>query len=485
MKRIQIANLTLSLVVLAVLAACGGPTEDAPQKKNIAMGSLARESVASSSVISFLGYRTDYAVTRSNDGVLTVTKKQTGEVSTYTGTQLIKFFDKYVSFDVDGPSGQIYRLYQAAFNRQPDLPGLGFWIWHNQNGLGMLDISADFIGSDEFQKMYGPGVTNSKFVGLLYNNILHRDGEKAGVDWWVGNLNNGASQAGVLYGFSDSAENKTNLVTTVANGFDYVPFDPSPSQSICKHTPADKPLVLAGYNVSTNEWNIVDGAGNLKPLPFTYTECATGKSLPDNAISASWNWSLPQADWRYPESATNTAGYVKAFPEIIYGRQLYGATSSRSVLPMPVSQVNLIANHDVTVESDGIDQTFIQGTYVTTHDTNEWLTSVTVMLRPTKVCMEECGNPHKFIETTVIDGITYYVYMQVEMDEQKNIPRYNVELLVKEDHLRGSMKMKSINDYLISKGWLNPDNYMNSIEMGTEIISGTGKTTVSHFSVTQ
>ncbi|WP_166454813.1 DUF4214 domain-containing protein [Duganella aquatilis] len=483
------ANLTCTMIVLAALAACGGTTQDAPQKKTMAMGSVARDTNASTSVVSVAGYRTDYAVRRSDDGVVTVTNKQTGAVATYAGTQLIKFFDTYVSFDVDGPSGQIYRLYQAAFNRQPDLPGLGFWIWHNQNGLGMLDISADFIGSDEFQKMYGPAVTNSAFVNLLYNNILHRDGEKAGVDWWVANLKNGSSQAGVLYGFSDSAENKNNLAASVANGFDYVPFDPSPSQSICKHTPADKPLVFAGYNVSTNEWNIVDGAGNLKPLPFAYTECATGKSLPDNAISASWNWSLPQADWQYPESATNTQGYVKAFPEIIYGRQLWGATSSGSTLPMLVSDVNLTANYDVNVDTDGLpltfQQTFLQGTYISTKDSNDWLTSVTVMLMPTKVCMDECGNPHKFIETIVIDGITYYVYMQVEMDEQKGIPRYNVELLVKEDHLRGSMKMKSINDYLISKGWLKPNNYMNSIEMGTEIISGAGKTTVKHFSVTQ
>ena len=34
--------------------------------------------------------------------------------------------------------------------------------------------------------------------------------------------------------------------------------------------------------------------------------------------------------------------------------------------------------------------------------------------------MKECGNPHKFIETKVIDGITYYVYMQVEMDEDES-----------------------------------------------------------------
>jgi hypothetical protein len=471
----------LTVAVSIILAACGGATQDAPQRKMAALGAAG----AAASVVWVPGYRADYSVARAEDGVVTVTNQQSGAVARYAGAQLLKFFDRYVSLEVDGTPGQVYRLYQAAFNRQPDLAGLGYWIAVNQSGRDLPGIASDFISSGEFRQLYGDNVSNVAFTNALYNNILHRPGEAAGVDWWAGQLNNGALRNAVLFSFADSPENKANLQPVMANGFDYVPFVPATAQSVCAHTPADKPLVFSGYNVSTNEWNIVDAAGHPKPLPFAYTECAGGKDLADNAISAAWNWSLPQADWRYPESATNTAGYVKAFPEIIYGRQLGGATSPASVLPLLVSQVDLVANHDVAVASDGIDQTFIQGTYIATHDTNEWLSSVTVMLRPTKVCMDECGNPHQFIETTVIDGITYYVYMQVEMDVAKNIPRYNVELLVKEDHLRGSMKMKSINDYLIGKGWLKADNYMNSIEMGTEIISGTGKTTVNHFSVTR
>lgn len=477
-------RLGVPLCLMWLASGCGGSVDQVQPRQAQALSRQGGAPVVSDQLV-IAGYRVNFTLVRSIDGSVTITNKLTGTVTTKAGLKLIKFLDKYTTFDLDGPTAQVYRLYQAAFNRQPDLPGLGFWIMHNQNGLDLVAIANNFIESDEFQHMYGTGVSNSKLVSLLYNNVLHREGEKAGADWWISTLDNGAARPDVLFGFSNSAENKNNLAAAMANGFDFVPFDPSPTQSTCAHTPADKPLIFSGYNVSTNMWNVVDSAGNIKPLPFTFTECANGKNLADNAISASWNWSLPQADWRYPESANNTAGYVKAFPEIIYGRQLYGATSTGSVLPMRVSEVNLVANYDVYVDSDGIDQTFLQGTYIATRDSNEWLSSVTVMLRPTKVCMDECGNPHKYVETKVIDGITYYVYMQIELDEQKNIPRYNVELLVKENHLTGNMSIKSINDYLVSKGWLRPENYMNSIEFGTEVISGTGKTTVNHFSVTQ
>ena len=35
---------------------------------------------------------------------------------------------KPLALDINGTAGQVYRLYQAAFDRKPDLVGLGYWI---------------------------------------------------------------------------------------------------------------------------------------------------------------------------------------------------------------------------------------------------------------------------------------------------------------------------------------------------------------------
>ena len=43
----------------------------------------------------------------------------------------------------------------------------------------------------------------------LYRNVLDRELDQAGYDYWVGNLNNGVEQRHeVLLGFAESTENK-------------------------------------------------------------------------------------------------------------------------------------------------------------------------------------------------------------------------------------------------------------------------------------
>jgi hypothetical protein len=472
---------------IVFFAGCGGAPETFLPPRQLA---AVEQVTASSDSLAVSGYRSDFTLTRAPDGTVTVKNTLTGQTQSAAGVKVVKFFDKYTSFDADGLPGQVYRLYQAALNRDPDAAGLGFWTKQSADGLSLPAIADLLIQSDEFGAAYGRDIANKTFVNILYNNILRRDGEQTGVDWWANALATGLSRSQVLLGFSESTENRSNVAVKLASGFDYVPYEPAAAQASCANTPPERPLRFAHYNLSTNEWNLFDAQGLPKAIPFAFTECISGRNLADSAISAEWNWSLPQADWRYPEGPNNTDGWVKAFPEIIYGRQLYGSSSEGAVLPALVKNVDIVANYDLAVETDGlpltIQQTFLQGTYISTADSNEWLTSVTVMLMPTKVCMEKtCGNPQDFIERTTIDGIAYRVYRLIDVDSRTNLKRYNVELLVDENHLRGSMKLRSINDYLISKGWLQTDNYMNSVELGTEVISGAGKTTVKHFSITR
>lgn len=56
---------------------------------------------------------------------------------------------------------------------------------------------------------------------LLYNNVLHRNGETAGVRGWVDALNNGMTRAEVLFGFSESRENIANVAPLIKNGINY------------------------------------------------------------------------------------------------------------------------------------------------------------------------------------------------------------------------------------------------------------------------
>ena len=114
---------------------------------------------------------------------------------------------------VDGlatPSGEMFRLYNAAFARFPDADGLKYWINEFSSGRNTRRVVAQsFLGSKEFAERYGTNVTNEKYVETLYTNVLGRNSDIEGYNYWVGNLNNGIeTRYEALLGFAESAENK-------------------------------------------------------------------------------------------------------------------------------------------------------------------------------------------------------------------------------------------------------------------------------------
>ena len=59
---------------------------------------------------------------------VSVTDKTTNATDSLDSVERLEFADGFVYFDVNGVSGQAYRIYKAAFNRTPDNDGLKFWI---------------------------------------------------------------------------------------------------------------------------------------------------------------------------------------------------------------------------------------------------------------------------------------------------------------------------------------------------------------------
>lgn len=170
----------------------------------------------------YTGTRAGYTVTKTADG-FTVTGALGND--TLAGVERLVFGDRGVALDIDGIGGQAYRIYQAAFDRTPDTPGLGFWISMMDKGTSLNAVAQGFVQSNEFKAIYGAAPTNTEIVSRLYANILNRPGETAGIEFWVGVLDKGAATvADVLAGFSESNENKVNLVGITQNGVDFDPF---------------------------------------------------------------------------------------------------------------------------------------------------------------------------------------------------------------------------------------------------------------------
>jgi hypothetical protein len=126
-----------------------------------------------------------------------------------------------IALDIDGNAGQAYRLYKAAFNRSPDTAGLGYWIANLDEGMSLRIVSTAFIGSAEFQALYGVDTSNNKLIELLYNNVLSRDPDADGLNYWQGQLTAGLSHADLLVNFSESNENQENVIALIGNGIAY------------------------------------------------------------------------------------------------------------------------------------------------------------------------------------------------------------------------------------------------------------------------
>ncbi|MES2899913.1 MAG: DUF4214 domain-containing protein [Pseudomonadota bacterium] len=153
---------------------------------------------------------------------LTLWDSTTGIYSEIRNIERLMFADRVFALDVDGNAGQAYRLYQAAFNRTPDQSGLGFWIGRIDAGEPLLSVARSFVGSAEFIKQYGSALTDSAYLEAIYQNVLHRTPDAAGLAYWMDAMGKGYTRENVLLFFSESAENKDALAEIIGGGFHYL-----------------------------------------------------------------------------------------------------------------------------------------------------------------------------------------------------------------------------------------------------------------------
>jgi Ca2+-binding RTX toxin-like protein len=109
--------------------------------------------------------------------------------------------------DPSTQAGQIYRIYGATLARVPDNTGFTSWSDLMAGGRSIDSVAAGFVGSTEFQSVYGP-LNNTQFVTLLYQNVLSRAPDAMGLAGWKAKLDSGESRTSVVLGFSDSGEYK-------------------------------------------------------------------------------------------------------------------------------------------------------------------------------------------------------------------------------------------------------------------------------------
>jgi hypothetical protein len=160
--------------------------------------------------------RSSVTITIGANSSVTVTGSGSG-TDTLINIERLQFSDGVIALDLQGCAGKAYRLYQAAFGRVPDKPGLSHNTKLMDEGLTLKDMSDAFTTSTEFARLYGANASNSTFVTALYNNVLGRAPDAGGEAFWINSLTTGRLDRGdVLMGFSESQENNGRVNPTIA-----------------------------------------------------------------------------------------------------------------------------------------------------------------------------------------------------------------------------------------------------------------------------
>ena len=164
-------------------------------------------------------------VTKDNNGVTHITMPSQGSTD-LTGVERIQFTDGTLALDT-GPDGKVFEAYSlySLLGRAPDPEGLGYWINNLEaGGQSLLLATLSFMSSVEFKNIHGyngfspPTVST---VSALYLDLLHREPDPNGLEYWV---NRGLNMYQIVNSFLSSSEFQKTIGNSLSDGVFYKPY---------------------------------------------------------------------------------------------------------------------------------------------------------------------------------------------------------------------------------------------------------------------
>ena len=185
-------------------------------------------------------------------------------------------------------------------------------------------------------------------------------------------------------------------------------------------------------------------------------------------IQYGWRWQWPRG-----------SGEVKAYPEVIYGHKPWLSTSTTGALPRQVSEIEeLSVTYDIEMRA--------QGRYNLAFDI--WVTN-SDRPTPTAITHEimiwvgeraDAGEPYpgKRVKRVMIGGAAYDLYVKSHAEWLAEHGAPNVVYIAfnaRTARLSGGIDIKEFLDYLTENGHLPAEGFVASVELGNEVMHGTGE----------
>ena len=221
-----------------------------------------------------------------------------------------------------------------------------------------------------------------------------------------------------------------------------------------------------GYLLSNNTWNRDAAHGPHQQAIF----------MSDAGEKQSFGWS-----WRWPSSDG-----VVSYPEVIYGDTPWDQKPRHGTadLPMRMGSHRMTADYDVSYQASGICNLAFEFWTVSSLPASPSAITDEVMIWIDNKDMTPAG---AWTDVFTLHGTTYDVFLHEGHGDAsgKNSKRWTyVAFLARKPVLKGPLDITAFAVFLQSKRILGNDLFITSLELGNEVITGTGRTEVRGYKVT-
>ena len=244
-------------------------------------------------------------------------------------------------------------------------------------------------------------------------------------------------------------------------------FGPT-SGTITEENSADWGTVIYNtqYRLSNNVWNKNAATGSY--IQRVFTETLNGKT------AVGWQW-----DW------TNSSGNVVAYPEIVIGDKAWDVPSGITTsFPVKAGSVDIVADFNTHITAEGrYNMAFSIWGFTNTADPKGSISHEIMIWAFTRGLVPAGSKKY----TTTVDGVNFNVWVRENHGDQSGGTSQTWTYIAFEpesDITNGPFHLDDFIDFLSSKGLISSANYLSSVELGNEVVSGKGTVEIENYAIT-
>lgn len=162
----------------------------------------------------FTGKQSDYTIQQHEGYLLVAAKAQPSHQALLINVESLKFADVTMAVESSGAQLAIAGLYREVLQRQADYLGFDWWATAQKNGASLGQVAIGIILSAESQGLH-PGTFNGNNVhdiDLLYQSIFARHADSEGMVFWSNAMQQGLSLENVANELMTSAEMEVHKI---------------------------------------------------------------------------------------------------------------------------------------------------------------------------------------------------------------------------------------------------------------------------------